>query len=263
MNTVKLHSAEQTINADPPVHATLRRMYDLLYEDFGLQGPANLGRKLGETTQAVNNWSKSPGVSSKGAVKAQHALQWNAQYILYGEGPKRLKPTLQEIIHAPLDVAPDNLTYAPVKGRLFVSYAANGTETMVKLDTERKTSQYVLVLWEQHEQSCLEAYHVDTGVFSHTGRVREGEYLVCHNKALPSTGDDVLVKHKQGMWSLERFIATFDGLHLFQDASRKGGSKNIEDFDEWRVVVGLNSPRSVVRVNAKPVNGHNPGEVMA
>ena len=90
---------------------------------------------------------------------------------------------------------------------------------------------------------------VGKNVFSEWGRVREGEFVVVHRTMPPKQGDEVLVRHKgdkgQSYWSLERFVTTFDGQHLFHDPAST--TKAIKDFVEWCLVVAYNPPQSVIR----------------
>lgn len=221
-------------------------MYELLKEDHpeDAVGPTALARRLGESTQAVVNWGRSPGVSSKAAIKAQRLLKWRADYILFGDLPKRITPTLSELLEAPIDITPQMLTYAPIKGKLNIDMKT----ALARLEEESKDERYVLVVYKQSLREGLEAYQVEKGDL---GRVRQGEYIVVHSSQEPSNGDEVLVCQgdaKQTRWSLERYMATTtSGTHLFYDLARGvDATKPIKDFVRWCLVVALNSSQSVI-----------------
>ena len=224
-------------------------MYELLKEDLLKEsrqdavGPTTLARRLGESTQSVVNWGRSPGVSSKGAIKAQRLFKWRADYILFGDLPKRITPTLSELLEAPIEITPQMLTYAPIKGKLSVDIKT----ALARLDEERKEERYVLVVYKQALREGLEAYHVESDL----GRARAGEYIVVHSSQEPKNGDEVLVcqgDEKQVFWSLERYFGTMtNGTHWFYDFTKgDAATKPIKDFVRWCLVVALNSSQSVI-----------------
>jgi hypothetical protein len=134
------------------LHATLVRMYELAYEDFGIHGPAALARKLGETTQSVNNWGRKSktGVSHRGAMNAQRLFGWSAEYIVSGQGPKRLKATLSELIGAPFEIPATMVTYARVAGVLRL-HREGDPNSGVKLEAvSEKDERHVLVIYDRN-----------------------------------------------------------------------------------------------------------------
>lgn len=227
------------------VHQSLVRMYELAKED-GAEGPAALGRLINETTQAINNWGKPPGVSSKGAIKAQRICKWSAEYILFGTLPKRIKPSMAELVNAPVPISPLMVSYCAVKGKLSPSLSPS-RDKYALLEEDRKDKRLLLVFFDQAHQEGLEAYEVGDGAFASKGRVKPGEFIVVHSTKQPMGGDDVLIAQRDEsgvlQWSLETFVATYQGKYLF-DA--KDAAKPIV-FDQWRVVVALNSKDSIVR----------------
>lgn len=222
-------------------------MYELLKEDHpeDTVGPTALAKRLGESTQAVVNWGRAPGVSSKAAIKAQRLLKWRADYILFGDLPKRIKASLSELLEAPVEITPQMLTYAPIKGKLSIDIKT----ALARLDEEHKEERYVLVVYKQSLREGLEAYLVEKGDL---GRVRQGEYIVVHSSKEPTNGDEVLVCHRDEKkalhWSLEQYFGTTTkGTHLFYDSTKgDAATKPIENFVRWCLVVALNSSESVI-----------------
>lgn len=241
-------------SSDVRMHASLARMYELAREDFDIRGPAALARKLGETTQAVNNWTRGRGVSNKGAMNAQRLLGWSAEYIVSGRGPRRLKPTLSEVIGAPVEVPPTMLTYARVKGELRpyrqgVEGEPDSMPGLVMLDESVEEEKYVLVFFDGGKER-LEAYKVGKGALINSPRVLEGEFLVVNLSVAPQQNDEVLVCYDKGgvkHWELETFAMTFEGRHYFKDpADPIRRIKQLDVADDMRVVVAINSKRSAI-----------------
>ena len=238
------------------MHPSLGRLYELAQEHLGISGPTALAKALQETTQGVNNWSRGRGVSNKGAMKAQKLYEWSAAWIMEGTGPRLVRPTISELIEAPVVIPKEMVTYSAIVAELMPFPEGKGDVDVAKLEPiDKARGGYVLVIFP-HKNAKLEAYCVAKNVFTHNNRLNAGEFVVVDLNAEPQVDDEVLVgRGKDGArrWALERFAFCHDGMHYFFDPKSESKVKFYTDVSDLRVMVAINSRHSLIPAAPIPI----------
>lgn len=71
----------------PPMHESMKKLYQFVGEAEGIAGQSNLARELNAAPQVVNNW-EARGISEKGALSAQARFGCDTNWLL-GTPPLR------------------------------------------------------------------------------------------------------------------------------------------------------------------------------
>jgi phage repressor protein C with HTH and peptisase S24 domain len=63
-----------------PMHNTMKNLYRIAKDRFGIDGPSDLGQKLNESAQTINNW-ENRGISKRGILLAANIFGIDARAI--------------------------------------------------------------------------------------------------------------------------------------------------------------------------------------
>ena len=111
------------------MHESVERLYKAVKQRRGVEGQSAVARLLDESPQTVKNW-ESRGISKSGAMKAQHEIGCDANWLITGKGSMDaqaaplskvkftgIDPANVNTSQDPREIEYDNLTLVQATGR--------------------------------------------------------------------------------------------------------------------------------------------------
>lgn len=210
----------------------------------GMNGPAALAKRLGETEQTITNWG-TRGVSKRGAVKAQTELGISASWIMTGDGPK--------FISAQKGSGPENLDSYPVKPerfkRVWVVGKAAGGVIPERLWTDGDYPVGATDEYGDFLSSDPHAFLVAITGTSMVPRYNPGEYALVEPGTEPEIEDDVLVRCADGKTMIKRLLSKRNG-YMFGSWNNNEIIHLNRDEVSWVYYVAYPVPRRKIKIRA-------------
>ena len=164
------------------MHNTMKRLYEVAKEKFGIEGQSDLAKKLNQSPQTLNNW-EARGMSKAGILIASKALNIDAIYIESGTLNTR-------------NVIPNTSPAPSVKGEVpVISWVQAGTWNEA-MDCERQDDLNYLPCISNHSE-CSFALRVrgDSMTAPYGKTYPEGCIIFVDPEIrMPSSGDRIIAK---------------------------------------------------------------------
>lgn len=195
------------IRNERAIHPSVQRLYKLVKDKYGAEGPSAVADVVLQSTQVLQNWARGRGVSKPGALEIERTLGLSAKYIREGTGPAYVEKNGAHHITPSTIVPPRLVRRVPIVGQLRYEGERGG---FVYHENEQHTDH--IAAFTNGEHGC--AYTVRNDKFA--PRYRAGEHVVTAPRLDPEPGDDVLLffKKEPGRFELVRLIRLGDDVEV-------------------------------------------------